>query len=58
MKRGLKDIDMYIVKEGKEFKYTDEEDIPRYDSYIGLQMQVDWVKNRIKSLKTKISKDK
>lgn len=52
------DIDMYIVKEGKEFKYADKEDIPRYDSYIGLQMQVDWVKNRIKSLKTKISKDK
>ena len=52
------DIAMYIVKEGKEFKYADEEDIPRYDSYIGLQMQVDWVKNRIKSLKTKISKDK
>lgn len=52
------DIDMYIVKEGKEFKYADEEDIPRYDSYIGLQMQIDWVKNRIKSLKTKISKDK
>ena len=52
------DINMYIVKEGKEFKYADEEDIPRYDSYIGLQMQVDWVKNRIKSLKTKISKDK
>lgn len=58
MEKGHKDIDMYIVKEGKEFKYTDEEDIPRYDSYIGLQMQVDWVKNRIKSLKTKISKDK
>ena len=52
------DIDMYIVKEGKEFKYADKEDIPRYDSYIGLQMQADWVKNRIKSLKTKISKDK
>ena len=52
------DIDMYIVKEGKEFKYADEEDIPRYDSYIGLQMQIDWVKNRIKSIKTKISKDK
>ena len=53
-----KDVDMYIVEESKQFKYADEEDIPRYDSYIGLQMQVDWVKNRIKSLKTKISKDK
>lgn len=52
------DINMYIVKEGKEFKYADEEDIPRYDSYIGLQMQIDWVKNRIKSMKSKISKDK
>ena len=52
------DIDMYIVKEGKEFKYADEEDIPRYDSYIGLQMQIDWVKNRIKSMKSKIAKDK
>ena len=53
-----KDVDMYIVEESKQFKYADEEDIPRYDSYIGLQMQIDWVKNRIKSLKTKISKDK
>lgn len=52
------DIDMYIVKEGKEFKYADKEDIPRYDSYIGLQMQIDWVKNRIKSIKSKIAKDK
>ena len=52
------DIDMYIVKEGKEFKYADKEDIPRYDSYIGLQMQIDWVKNRIKSIKSKITKDK
>lgn len=58
MEKGHKDIDMYIVKESKEFKYVDEEDIPRYDSYIGLQMQINWVKNRIKSLKTKISKDK
>lgn len=52
------DINMYIVKEGKEFKYSDEEDIPRYDSYIGLQMQIDWVKNRIKSIKSKIAKDR
>ena len=53
-----KDIDMYIVEESKQFKYIDEEDIPRYDSYIGLQMQIDWVKNRIKSMKSKIAKDK
>lgn len=58
MEKGHKDIDMYIVKESKEFKYADKEDIPRYDSYIGLQMQIDWVKNRIKSMKSKISKDK
>ena len=58
MEKGHKDIDMYIVKEGEEFKYADEEDIPRYDSYIGLQMQIDWVKNRIKSIKSKIAKDK
>lgn len=53
-----KDIDMYIVEESKQFKYANEEDIPRYDSYIGLQMQIDWVKNRIKSMKSKIAKDK
>ena len=58
MEKGHKDIDMYIVKESKEFKYADKEDIPRYDSYIGLQMQIDWVKNRIKSIKSKIAKDK
>lgn len=58
MEKGHKDIDMYIVKEGKEFKYTDEEDIPRYDSEIGLSMQIGWVKNRIKSTKSKITQAK
>lgn len=55
-------VDMYIVKEdaklNESLKYADDSDIPRYDSDIGLSMQISWVKNRIKSTKNKITQAK
>lgn len=55
-------VDMYIVKEdtklNESLKYADDSDIPRYDSDIGLSMQISWVKNRIKSTKNKITQTK
>lgn len=55
-------VDMYIVKEdtklNESLKYADDSDIPRYDSDIGLSMQISWVKNRIKSTKIKITQTK
>ncbi len=55
-------VDMYIVKEDTKLnessKYADDSDIPRYDSDIGLSMQISWVKNRIKSTKNKITQTK
>ena len=55
-------VDMYIVKEdtklNESLKYTDDSDIPRYDSDIGLSMQISSVKNRIKSTKSKITQAK
>lgn len=55
-------VDMYIVKEdtklNESLKYADDSDIPRYDSDIGLSMQISWVKNRIKSTKSKITQAK
>lgn len=55
-------VDMYIVKEdtklNESLKYADDSDIPRYDSDIGLSMQISWVKNRIKSTRSKITQAK
>lgn len=55
-------VDMYIVKEdtklNESLKYADDSDIPRYDSDIGLSMQISWVKNKIKSTKSKITQAK
>lgn len=62
LQKSHQNVDMYIVKEdtklNESLKYADDSDIPRYDSDIGLSMQISWVKNRIKSTKNKITQAK
>lgn len=56
LQNSHKNIDMYIIKES--FNYVNKEDEPKSDDYIGLSMQIDGTKTKIKTLKAKINKDK
>ena len=50
-----KDIKIHTIKE--DLNYINAEDEPKYDDYIGLSMQIDGTKTKIKNLKAKIKKD-
>lgn len=50
-----KDIKIHTIKE--DLNYINAEDEPRYNDYIGLSMQIDGTKTKIKNLKAKIKKD-
>ena len=56
LQNSHKNIDMYIIKES--FNYVNKEDEPKLNDYIGLSMQIDGTKTKIKTLKAKINKDK
>lgn len=56
LQNSHKNIDMYIIKES--FNYINKEDEPKLNDYIGLSMQIDGTKTKIKTLKAKINKDK
>ena len=56
LQKSHKDIGMYIIEES--FNYLDDTDKPKYNDYIGLSMQIDGTKTKIKTLKAKINKDK
>ena len=56
LQKSHKDIGMYIIEES--FNYLDDADKPKYNDYIGLSMQIDGTKTKIKTLKAKINKDK
>lgn len=46
------------AKLSEEFSYLCDEDKPKYNDYIGLNMQIDGTKTKIKVLQAKINKDK
>lgn len=50
-----KDIKIHTIKE--DLNYINVEDEPKYNDYIGLSMQIDGTKTKIKNLKAKIKKD-
>ena len=50
-----KDIKIHTIKE--DLNYINAEDEPKYNDYIGLSMQIDGTKTKIKNLKAKIKKD-
>lgn len=50
-----KDIKIHAIKE--DLNYINAEDEPKYNDYIGLSMQIDGTKTKIKNLKAKIKKD-
>ena len=56
LQKSHKNIGMYIIEES--FNYLDDTDKPKYNDYIGLSMQIDGTKTKIKTLKAKINKDK
>ena len=56
LQNSHKNIDMYIIKES--FNYVNKEDEPKLNDYIGLSMQINGTKTKIKTLKAKINKDK
>ena len=51
-----KNIDMCVIEES--FNFVNKEDEPKFNDYIGLSMQIDGTKTKIKTLKAKIDKDK
>lgn len=55
---NAKKISLYENKQKNTFNYLSDEDIPKYSDPIGLSMQVDGTKIKIKTLKAKINKDK